>query len=85
MCHMLCVLKVQRYLDVHRYATRGRSASISVATRRIGAIDWRDDGTTSLSKTSMENTVLAALREGRRISIDWCPDDSFPTFDDILF
>lgn len=53
--------------DIQRYATRGRSCSISLATRRIGAICCRDEGTTSLSKTSVV-TVAATLREGRLIN-----------------
>lgn len=43
---------------------RGRSFSISAATRRMGAMEARDDGTTSLSKTSVEKVVIAALRDG---------------------
>ncbi|CAB4289117.1 unnamed protein product [Prunus armeniaca] len=34
--------------------TRGRSVSILFATRRMGAIDVRAEGTTSLLKTSVE-------------------------------
>ena len=55
-------------INVQRYATRGRSASISVATRRIGAMEAKDEGTTSLSNTSVEKTVVAALRDGRLVS-----------------
>lgn len=58
---------------------RGRSFWISLATRRMGAMDWREEGTTSLSKTSMEKVVVAALREGRRVREDGWPDGSFPT------
>lgn len=64
---------------IHRYATRGRSFCISLATRRIGAMDWREEGTTSLSKTSIEKVVVAALRDGRRVSDDGpTPPTSIP-------
>lgn len=36
----------------------------------------REEGTTSLSKTSVEKVVVAALRDGRRESI-CCPDSRF--------
>lgn len=31
-------------------------------------MDWREEGTTSLSNTSIEKVVVAALRDGRLVS-----------------
>jgi hypothetical protein len=50
----------------------------------MGAMDWREDGTTSLSKTSIEKVVVAALRDGRLVNDDCGPADSCPTADDIF-
>nr|GLL19673.1 hypothetical protein Itr_chr02CG11640 [Ipomoea trifida]GMC66647.1 hypothetical protein Iba_chr02eCG7670 [Ipomoea batatas] len=70
---------------VQRYATRGCSFWISVATRRIGEMDCRDEGTTSVSNTSpMEKVVMAVLREGRRVSVDCTPDWSRALGDDVI-
>lgn len=55
-----------------------------MATRRIGEMDCRDEGTTSVSNTSMEKVVMAALREGRRVSVDGSPDGSRP-LGDVIF
>ena len=48
---------------------RGRSVSISLATRRIGAIEARAEVITSLLKTSVKNVVVAALLEGHLVSL----------------
>lgn len=57
-------------MHIHRYATRGRSCSISAATRRMGAMLLSVDGTTSLSKTSIEKVAMPAPLDPRRLSPD---------------
>lgn len=63
----------------HRYATRGLLGSTSFATRRIGAISARDDGTTSLSIIDSPMFPIVCVRVIRRWS-----DGSGPPLDAII-